>query len=404
MALPLVVLTRPFTNSGFFIPPFSKKYTEPQFALYPRFRSIVQERDGFHLFTQKKRSDGDISVIEAENFDEDEDFDVNFEYEEEDNAGVEDGVDVDDDVIIPVMKIDAWLKKKPKGFGQGKVYNTSIEDKLLEEIEQSRKAQLANINKLKSNSAENKPKFEEFKRMDVGPEVITEISVRINNLPRKKNIHRDLKSAFEGVPGLINISPAVSGNKKTKDPVCRGFAFVNFRCLEDANRFIQLYSGQSISFGNVNKPIRCEMVKSVQEESTESRDDALGTTLVDHTVEGERDVIAAEIDEDPASSYLRDEVANDEDIRADMEYLNASDLDEENGVKSPIKPQIDTMSSKLLRSGTSKWKSVAKRKTNKSPTLKITGAAKKLKIKEKAVLADVFSRYGTKADLPSGES
>ena len=53
--------------------------------------------------------------------------------------------------------------------------------------------------------------------------------MRVVNLPKKKSIHRDLKVAFDGVSGIINISPAVSGNKKTKDPVCKGFAFVDFK-------------------------------------------------------------------------------------------------------------------------------------------------------------------------------
>lgn len=35
----------------------------------------------------------------------------------------------------------------------------------------------------------------------------------------------------------MNIIPAVSGNKKTKDPICKGFAFVDFKSEEDANRY-----------------------------------------------------------------------------------------------------------------------------------------------------------------------
>lgn len=58
------------------------------------------------------------------------------------------------------------------------------------------------------------------------------------NLPKKKNIHRDLKLAFQGIPGIVDIIPAVSGNKKTRDPVCKGFAFVVFKCEEDAARCV----------------------------------------------------------------------------------------------------------------------------------------------------------------------
>ena len=62
--------------------------------------------------------------------------------------------------------------------------------------------------------------------------------MRVVNLPKKKNINRDLKAAFDGVSGIICISPAVSGNKKTKDPVCKGFAFVDFKLEVDATRFV----------------------------------------------------------------------------------------------------------------------------------------------------------------------
>lgn len=61
--------------------------------------------------------------------------------------------------------------------------------------------------------------------------------VRVTNLPKKKNVHRDLKAAFKEVSGVLNIAPAVSGNKKTKDPVCKGFALVDFKTGVDANRY-----------------------------------------------------------------------------------------------------------------------------------------------------------------------
>lgn len=64
--------------------------------------------------------------------------------------------DVDDDedmgMLLPMGKMKKWLENKPRGFGERKVYDTSIEDKLLEELEQSRQAQAANINKLKNIS------------------------------------------------------------------------------------------------------------------------------------------------------------------------------------------------------------------------------------------------------------
>lgn len=71
------------------------------------------------------------------------------------------------------------------------------------------------------------------------PEVVPSgVRVRVVNLPKKKNIHRDLKSAFVGVPGILNIVPAVYGNKKTREPICKGFAFVAFKSEEDATRYL----------------------------------------------------------------------------------------------------------------------------------------------------------------------
>ncbi|KAI3889896.1 hypothetical protein MKX03_017819 [Papaver bracteatum] len=62
------------------------------------------------------------------------------------------------------------------------------------------------------------------------------IRVRLSNLPRKKNIQRDLQSAFKGFVGIVSVSPAVSGSKKTREPICKGFVFVYFTSKEAANR------------------------------------------------------------------------------------------------------------------------------------------------------------------------
>lgn len=64
------------------------------------------------------------------------------------------------------------------------------------------------------------------------------IRVRLVNLPKKKKVHRDLQLAFKGVPGIVDVIPAVSGNKKTRDPICKGYAFVYLKTEEDANRLI----------------------------------------------------------------------------------------------------------------------------------------------------------------------
>lgn len=53
---------------------------------------------------------------------------------------------------MPLQNMRRWYENKPAGFGKAKTYDTSIEDEIAEEMEQSRRAQLANINKLKHNS------------------------------------------------------------------------------------------------------------------------------------------------------------------------------------------------------------------------------------------------------------
>ncbi|KAL0305027.1 UNVERIFIED_CONTAM: hypothetical protein Sangu_3055300 [Sesamum angustifolium] len=68
--------------------------------------------------------------------------------------------------------------------------------------------------------------------------------------------------AFKEVPGILNIVPVVSGNEKTRDPVCRGLAFIDFKYQDEAQRFVQNFTGKSISFGKVQKQIKCEMMSS----------------------------------------------------------------------------------------------------------------------------------------------
>lgn len=62
------------------------------------------------------------------------------------------------------------------------------------------------------------------------------ICVRLWNLPKKRNIHRDLQTAFKGFRGILHINPAIAGNKKTRDPICKGFAFVDLATEEAATR------------------------------------------------------------------------------------------------------------------------------------------------------------------------
>lgn len=51
---------------------------------------------------------------------------------------------------MPLEKMARWLEKESAGFGEGKTYDTMAEEQLLEEMEQSREAQLAKIINLKN--------------------------------------------------------------------------------------------------------------------------------------------------------------------------------------------------------------------------------------------------------------
>lgn len=130
------------------------------------FRAVVGKRsDGFCSFAVNKRRSNDSGMIESESS-------VDDDGEEEEDGGddededwgdfdVEDEGDEDEGEFLPMDKMKKWLEKKPRGFGVGKKYETTIEDKLLDEIEQSWKAQAANLNKLK-----NDPLKSQLKRDD----------------------------------------------------------------------------------------------------------------------------------------------------------------------------------------------------------------------------------------------
>lgn len=95
---------------------------------------------------------------EMEGYDEfEDDFDDEF-LDIEDDGEIEGGHDDDDEFVVPLRNMKQWVVNKPRGFGEGKVYDTSVEDKLIEEIEQSRIAQLANIDKLMNSPAGNSSK------------------------------------------------------------------------------------------------------------------------------------------------------------------------------------------------------------------------------------------------------
>lgn len=174
--------------------------------------------------------------------------------------------DYDDDEYVPFAEMKRWKTNKPLGFGDSKTYDTSLEDRLLAEIEQSQKKQIVNVNKMKNRTVNNvekvkqeSPKVQLKEQKQQNELVPTGVNVRIGNLPKKKNIVRDLQAAFKGCPGLLHINPVVSGNKKTRDPVCKGLAFLVFESEDSANRFAMKYNGQNIIFGKIERNITCSL-------------------------------------------------------------------------------------------------------------------------------------------------
>lgn len=139
----------------------AKTHHQIQFSFSPNGMSslgccglFARKRAGFCLYASKnqRKSGNELVELEMDGFEDFDEDDNLFEDEEEDfeeGEGLND--DDDDEEFIPLNNMKKWMKNKPRGFGEGKVYDTLVEDKLMEEIEQSRKAQLANINNLKNN-------------------------------------------------------------------------------------------------------------------------------------------------------------------------------------------------------------------------------------------------------------
>ncbi|KAL1550903.1 hypothetical protein AAHA92_18806 [Salvia divinorum] len=366
---------------------------------------LVNTRSGLCCNALKTKKKGGYSVKKADEF-EDEEFDGEFvdssEIEDGDGGGEfeEEGEDDEDDVFVPLRDMKKWLERRPRGFGEGKVYDTTIEDKLMEEIEQSRVAQLANLKKLKENSENPTPKKEK------GPQPLLDgFRVRLVNLPKKKNIHKDLRIAFQGVPGIVNIIPVVSGNEKTRDPVCKGVAFVDFKEEDEAHRFMQKFTGKSIAFGKVEKQIKCEMVKpKLPKPEFDQSVDGHGSS------KGPSQQPILNSDEEISGSLLHsseESVANevkemhdvfgqweeDDGGISEASTTTGSDLSDEPGERK--EPAIDK---KETRKTKKHPKKVASRRVKPSvPTLDIPGSAKKLKVREQAVLSGVFSKYGAAA-------
>ncbi|GAU49908.1 hypothetical protein TSUD_238820 [Trifolium subterraneum] len=357
----------------------------------------------------KKKGKGSASIVEIEeDFDEEGEGDVGYEFDddEDDEEGEEDEEVDDEDEVIPSGELKKWLENKPKGFGEGKVYDTSIEDKLFEELQKSKQAQAVNLKKLKANPIKIASKNDVPKKIDEKV-VPVQSRVRLANLPKKKNIDRDLKSAFQGIPGITNIVPAVMGNKKTRDPICKGFAFVDFKHERDAVRFIELYTGQTITFGKIQKQIKCELVDAQSSSSSPKLRNNLSSALPLLPSFEEDSNEVSNMDDSSLGIWEETDLDDsDEEWESDgenEEFVTALKLDSDDRVE--MTKQVDgkkKASVKVGQENAPKKKPSTKEKAKK--VVDVPGSAKRLKIKEKAVLIDVFSKYGSKTSAASKDN
>ncbi|KAL4574123.1 hypothetical protein LXL04_020948 [Taraxacum kok-saghyz] len=377
---------------------------------------------GFPVFASKTQIKGETSIPKTEIVDFEDEFDEEFEEEDEDEDEDEDEEE-DEEIFVPLKNMKQWTRNKPQGFGEGKEYDTSLEDKLLEELEQSRVAQLANVTNLKNNPEDGNPKKEKLPKQKVPEAPPNGVRVRLINLPKKKNIHRDLQAAFKHFSGIINIIPAVLGNEKTREPVCKGFAFVDFKSEKEANRyykqdsfitsnllipkyvywiivrFVDLYSKEPITFGKVQKQIRCEIMKlsspnpdPASIKATINRTEkALPITNPSAIITSPNPVTETLFDsyvEDAAFDTVKNGDENDDEfVKLDNVI---QEKDEPEVGSEPLKKQV-----KVGEKGKKKVKTV-KRKVENVTKQNIPGSANRLKMKEKALLSGVFSKYGGK--------
>ncbi|XP_050203729.1 uncharacterized protein LOC126653824 [Mercurialis annua] len=354
----------------------------------------------FSLPALKKSPTKNSTATLVEMSDLDDDFDDELDAFDDDFVDDGDGDDEEEGAFLPLGKMQKWLENKPSGFGVGKVYDTPIEDKLLEEIEQSRKAQAVNLDNLKNKAV---PKNQNQSNKVVEVVDSSGVLVRVLNLPKKKNVHRDLQLAFKDVYGVVKIVPAVTGNKKTKDPVCKGFAFVDFKSEEDANRFVQQFSGQSILFGKIQKQIKCVTEKSHSSKSSDDKSAGSFSSGSKLTVlASEEDTNAnfnidnSSVEETSSDVPDTDEISTTkfEDVTDSVESLSISEVDNDDSMQPESGSLSQTKQNK--RQATEK-KTTVKDKKEKVPKKKIPGSAKRLMMKEKAVLTDVFSKYGSQS-------
>lgn len=348
-------------------------------------------------------------AVEMEVFDFDDDGEEEYEVSEDEDLEMEE----EDESPWGFMR--KRFRKKPSGFGKGKVYDTSIEDQLVQEMEQATRAQLANINNLKNNPLSPNSTSGQ-RQLPKAPKLSPSgFRVRLFNLPKKKNIHRDLQAVFKQFPGMIKFYPAVSGNKKTRDPICKGFGFVDLISKDDAIRFIRTFSGQSITFGKIKKQIKCEMMHSLSPDSLSPNstpgphsnskvarlsvmegDDTDVNFLLDNAFMASSHTPVPDESDGLNTDLEKEEL---ELLQENEEPPHVSKIDDGNARTGNMDLTIVSSPSKEAENPRKiKEKQYARTKVEKIPKLNIPGSARRLEVKDKTVLTSVLSKYGTKAN------
>ncbi|KAJ3698231.1 hypothetical protein LUZ61_001936 [Rhynchospora tenuis] len=298
----------------------------------------------------------------------------------------------------------AFEGRKPRGFGAGGIrYNTSLEETLLNEMRRGRNDQaITSTTTTKVKVKKDFPKNKGVKKPQVNSATVPNrtassatrsgIRVRLWNLPKKKNIHRDLLMAFKGFRGILDISPAISGNKKTRDPVCKGFAFVDLATEEAATRFVETFSKRSISFGRVDKQISCCII-NLNSDPTISKfsNNQKGQILQPQLHDG---FMGISENDDPSDETPIIFVEGDEEEEDDT--LSSTELmafDDGEGEDDKLDLEMTRLASGEREKAVSlKKRRVRPRKANNSKL----SVPLRLKGRERNVLTGAFFKYGAK--------
>ncbi|CAK9260327.1 unnamed protein product [Sphagnum jensenii] len=325
----------------------------------------------------------------------------------------------EDDEVIGDM--EEWINNKPAGFGN-KVYDTALEEKLLAEIEHDKKSRLAAAMGLKENNgkANGKKSGKAGKAIRAAPPAGVEVWV--GNLPRKKNVDRDLWAALRSVGGLLHVRPIVfAQNEKTREPLCKGYAFLTFKTDGDALDFVAKYHGTNITYGRVEKKLACEVAGSDSPWSPTKLTTQTAVTAATgvpklHVRDNEAAISLALPSTDTTQDSARISDSRNEPLDASVVPMER-ELKEKDAKLRQVavveQERIEMLEKRVLgkfkaiaagtraaktksegaSTGKKKGPKAVNRKTKSVKPMITLGSANRLKLKERKVLTDVMSKY-----------